>query len=138
MYDIGRAITIEDTDSMTADMFEKLIAALYIKQGYEAYQTQFVGDQGVDVIAKKSEAVIAIQAKCYNSPVGNSAVQEVVAGKSLYNATESMVITNNTFTPQARKLAESNNVALCDRNMLKAYLLSFPIVHMDLMQVETK
>lgn len=42
------------------DMFEKLIAVLYIKQGYSAYQTQFVGDQGVDVVAEKDHSIIAI------------------------------------------------------------------------------
>lgn len=131
------AYSIEDTDSMTADMFEKLVAALYNKQGYIAKQTQFVGDQGVDVIAEKNQTVVAIQTKCYKDPVGNTAVQEVVAGKALYNATEAIVVTNSTFTSSARRLAEANGVAMCDRYMLKSLLTSFPVTYMDLINVET-
>lgn len=125
---------IEDTEGMTADMFEKLIAAIYNKQGYYAKQTQFTGDQGVDVLASKGNTTIAIQAKCYRHPVGNSAVQEVVAGKALYGATDAIVITNSTFTSSARKLAEANGVALCDREMLKMLMFSFPVTYEDLIR----
>ena len=50
--------------------------------------------------------------KKYAKPVGNKAVQEVVAGKTHYKADHAMVIAPNGFTNSAKKLAESNNVML--------------------------
>ena len=40
----------------------------------------------MDVIAKKGDDVLVGQCKKYSKPVGNSAVQEVVAGMGYYGA----------------------------------------------------
>ena len=40
----------------------------------------------------------AIQCKCYSSDLGNSPVQEVHAGKSMYNCHVGVVMTNRHFT----------------------------------------
>ena len=120
--------SIQDTDFMSPYDFEELIAALFRSRGYEASVTKRSGDQGVDVIAKKAGERIAIQAKCYaNSTVGNSAIQEVVAGMKLYNASSAFVVTNSTFTASANQLAEANNVRLIDRSELAKLLLKYPI-----------
>ena len=47
---------------------------------------------------------------------------EAVAGAKYYNADKIMVVTNSTFTRSARELAESNNVILWDRSILKEKL----------------
>ena len=71
------------------------------------------GDYGVDITARKGLLrKFAIQCKWYSTPVGVRAVQEVVGGKRVYSCNRAMVITNNTFTRQARKLAAENNVIL--------------------------
>ena len=44
---------------------------------------------------------------------------EAVAGAKYYNATKTMVVTNNGFTKSARDLAQANNVVLWDRAILK-------------------
>lgn len=44
---------------------------------------------------------------------------EAVAGAKYYNATKTMVVTNNCFTKSARELAQVNNVVLWDRTVLK-------------------
>lgn len=111
--------TIDDIDLMTGFEFESFIELLFSKMGYSAYATKKSGDQGIDVIAIKDNTKIGIQAKCYSFTVGNSAIQEVVAGKAFYNCTKLIVIINNFFTNSAKELARSNNVILWDRNMLK-------------------
>ena len=73
----------------------------------------------VNVIAEKGDKKIGIQAKCYSGTVGNSAVQEAVAGKSFYHCDKVVVITNNFFTSSAKELAQSNDVILWDRDILK-------------------
>ena len=117
-------ITIDDIDLMSGDEFEEFVAELFRKIGYVSNITKHSGDQGVDVIIEKNGVKIGIQAKCYAGSVGNSAIQEVVAGKSYYGLNKAIVITNSFFTKQAIELADSNNVILWDRNMLKEKISS--------------
>ena len=56
---------------------------------------------------KKHRTTYAVQCKLYQGKVGNSAVQEAVAGKSYYDCDEAMVITNSVFYPGAIALAKS-------------------------------
>lgn len=111
--------TISDIDLMSGQEFEQFVSSLFKGIGYETKITKTSGDQGIDVIAKKGNAVVAIQTKCYSKPVGNHAIMEAVAGAKCYNATKTMVITNNVFTKSARELAQVNNVVLWDRTVLK-------------------
>lgn len=111
--------TIDDVDVMNGNEFEYFVCKLYSKMGYKSEVTKQSGDQGLDVIAEKDNKRIGIQAKCYSGAVGNSAVQEAVAGKSYYHCDKVVVITNNHFTSSAIELAQSNNVILWDRDILK-------------------
>lgn len=95
--------------------FETFVANLYKLLGYEVLEvTSKSGDQGADVIIEKDNIKFAIQVKYYNEPVGNKAVQEVVAGKNFYKTDRAMVVTNSTFTQQAKALANANDVILVD------------------------
>jgi hypothetical protein len=111
--------SINDVDLMDGLEFEKFIAELFSKMGYESEITKASGDQGIDVIASKNGKTIGIQAKCYSSTVGNSAIQEVVAGKAHYRLHKAIVVTNNFFTDSAQQLAKSNSIILWDRHILK-------------------
>lgn len=115
--------SIDDIDLMDGTEFEELIAKLFRKMGYDAEVTKASGDQGIDVIATKNGFKYGIQAKCYSGQVGNSAIQEVVAGKTYYSLNKAIVVTNNFFTKSAIKLAEANGVVLWDRNILKEKLM---------------
>ena len=98
---------------ITGIEYEALCSRYIISLGYSNIETtKQSGDQGVDIIAYKNGYKYAIQCKYYNSPVGNSAIQEVVAGASFYRCHKKIVITNSTFTQGAIKLAESNDVIL--------------------------
>ncbi len=111
--------TINDVDLMNGVEFEKFIAELFSKMGYESEITKASGDQGIDVIASKNGSSIGIQAKCYSSSVGNGAIQEAVAGKNHYRLDKAIVVTNNFFTEPAQQLAQSNSIILWDRHILK-------------------
>lgn len=114
--------TIDDVDLMTGNEFEEFIGLLFKKMGYSSRITKQSGDQGLDVIAIRNGIKIGIQAKCYSNTVGNSAVQEAVAGKSFYNCDKVVVVTNSYFTLSAIELAQVNNVILWNRDMLKEKL----------------
>ncbi len=111
-------ITIEDVDLMSGPEFETFVASIFQKMGYSTRITPTTGDQGIDVIAQKNNVRLGIQAKCYANKVGNSAIQEAVAGMNYYGLNKAMVVTNSTFTEPAAKLAQANHVILWDRNTL--------------------
>jgi antitoxin component YwqK of YwqJK toxin-antitoxin module len=117
-------ITLDDIDLMTGQQFEHFIAELFLKLGYTTEVTQASGDQGIDVIASKDGKKTGIQTKCYSSSVGNTAIQEAVAGRVHYKLDRAMVITNNYFTDAAKKLAGSNAVILWDRSVLKEKIIN--------------
>ena len=66
---------------VTGFEFEVLIANLFYSMKFTTQLTKASGDQGIDVIAEKNGIKYGIQAKCYSGSVGNSAIQEAVAGK---------------------------------------------------------
>lgn len=103
--------------------FEKFLAYVLEKNGYTNVQvTQGGGDQGVDIICTKNNTIYAIQCKLYTEKVGNSAVQQIVAGKNHYNAHVAIVATNSSFTKQAIDLANSNNVLLWDGTTIEGLI----------------
>ena len=101
--------TIDAVDLMNGIEFEDLIAKLFKAMGYSVSTTKASNDQGIDVIAERMSLEgnerIGIQAKCYSGSVGNSAIQEVVAGMAYYKLNKAIVVTNNYFTKGAIKLA---------------------------------
>lgn len=108
--------TIEGNDQFKEDMSGEEYEAFCSKKlqecGWETNQTLKSNDQGVDIVAVKNGIRLCVQCKRYSSPVGNSAVQEEVAGMGFYKGTRSAVISNAGFTQQAESLARSNNVLL--------------------------
>lgn len=108
-----------DFDGMTGVQFEEFCAQLLIKNGYEEVTlTPGSGDQGIDIIAYRDGVRYGIQCKCYSADIGNSAVQEVFAGRSYYKCHVGIVLTNRHFSPSAIQLAETNGIVLWSRDVL--------------------
>lgn len=98
---------------LTGVEYEYRVAEYLRSKGYWGVKvTQASGDYGVDITAHKHGKKFAIQCKYYSQPVGLSAVQEAVAGKNHYGCNAAMVVTNNTFTAAAERLAKENGVKL--------------------------
>ena len=110
---------VSDTDNMDGYEFEVYCAELLKQNGFTDIQvTKGSGDYGVDILAYKDTISYAIQCKCYQSPVGNKAVQEAYSGKSFYNCMVAVVLTNNYFTDAAIETAKRNSVILWNRDYL--------------------
>ena len=71
-----------------------------------------------DVIAEHSGKRIVVQCKFYSKPVGNKAVQEVVAAKQFVGADLAVVASNQSFTKSAQQLAAANSVYLLHHDQL--------------------
>jgi len=105
----------QDLLAMTPIEFETFVANMLKAKGFTSVRgTPVTGDQGADLIAEKDGRTIIIQAKRYQRPVGNKAVQEVIAARTFYKGDEAWVVTNSTFTPAAVALAQSASVRLVD------------------------
>ena len=111
---------IAQTDKMTGRQFEKFIADLYRDLGYEVELTPESGDQGADVLVTMEKGIrMAVQTKRYEGSVGNSAVQEAIAGRVFYHCQRAAVITNSQFTPSAQELAKKDKaIELINRDAL--------------------
>lgn len=99
-------------DTMSGTEFEDYIARIARSCGAPVIMTSITGDWGVDLVIGRRPDRLAVQCKRMNRPVGTSAVQEVVAGAAMQDCTHTMVVTNNEFTPAARKLAERHDCIL--------------------------
>ncbi|HUB52276.1 MAG TPA: restriction endonuclease [Terracidiphilus sp.] len=110
----GKTKTTEEMASLSGVDFETAVGRILLEHGWHVSATAATGDQGADLIASKAERRVIIQAKRYSGAVGNKAVQEVVGAILFYGGTEGCVVTNSTFTPAARALAQKNNIRLID------------------------
>ena len=100
---------------MNGKDYEKRCADYLRAHGYRHVRlTGNSGDYGVDIVATKKRHRYAVQCKFYSRPVGVAAVQQVDGGMAYYGRDRALVMTNNTFTKQARELALSNDVELLD------------------------
>ena len=70
------------------------------------------------MIATAESITVVGQCKFYSNPVGNSAVQEAIAGREFQKADYAFVVTNSKFTPSAKSLAAASNVLLLHHSEL--------------------
>lgn len=106
-------------DYMEGTDFEQYCAMILRENGYTTELTPASGDYGVDIIAKHSGIIYAIQCKCYSSDVGVEAVYQVSGGMKYYHANIGIVLTNRYFTRNAKELADAIGVILWDRESLE-------------------
>ena len=114
---IRRGRIPKHSPSMSGQDYEVYCAKRLAHEGYHNLSvTPGSGDFGADVIGyDRKGRKVCFQCKLYQSSVGVSAVQEVLAAKQYYSGDRAVVITNSNFTPAARKLAKSGNVQLIER-----------------------
>lgn len=110
-------------DSMSGYEFEEFCCNLLKQNGFSnVTQTKLSGDDGLDIVAEKDDIKYGFQCKCYSSPVGNKAVQEAYTGAMMYHCDVAVVMTNNSFSPQAIRTAEQTRVKLWDRSKIEELL----------------
>ena len=113
----------EPIDEMSGSEFEDYMADILYANGIEILEvTKASGDFGADIIAVFEGERTAIQCKRYSSPIGVKAVQEAVSACAYYKCQRAAVITNSTFTRQAKELAAEGGVILWDRNAVFGFI----------------
>ncbi|GEN58089.1 restriction endonuclease [Halolactibacillus alkaliphilus] len=116
---------IQEIDQMKGTTFEDYLKILYESQGYKVSLTPKTGDYGADLVLKKDNNKIVVQAKRYAKNVGIKAVQEVIGAKDYYRATDAWVVSNRFYTQPAINLAKANGVKLVTREQLMNQMIIF-------------
>ena len=109
---LGSVSQVDEINKMSGLDYEEFCEKVLRESGWDVKTTSTTGDQGVDLIATIDDFRVCIQCKRYSKPVGNKAVQEVVAGMIYWKGTHSVVVSNAGFTDAAKKLADSTSVIL--------------------------
>ncbi len=108
-------------DGMTGLEFELYIAQRLRDVGYSTVTTTpGSGDFGADIVIHDNREVIVVQCKRHQGPVGVHGIQEAIGAQHHYAATQAWVVVTSTFTAAAKKLAQTANVQLYDKNNLAA------------------
>ena len=111
-------------DHLSGPDFERLVIHILESDGWTVEHIGGSGDRGVDILAKDLSAVQwGIQAKRHKAAPPYSALQEVFTGARLHGAQRAAVVSNNDFSRQSVRDAQSLNVELWGRNWLIEGLL---------------
>jgi hypothetical protein len=110
-----------DVDTLTGIDFEHCIGAMFVRLGYQVQFTETF-DFGADLLVTKDGNRTAVQAKRQESPVGERAFQQVLAGRIHYQCDSAAVVTNSELMPRARRLAAECGVSIMERPHLTRML----------------
>lgn len=137
-------LELEDIDRLSGVDFERYIAMVYRKQGYDVRLTPIKNDYGADVLIMPSEKNangLLIQCKHVDDPnkaVGPEGVHQVYASLNVYRMKEGIsfkgvVVTNAlTFTANAIQSANANEIEIYNRDKIKGYVNDVKVTLSDL------
>jgi restriction system protein len=111
----------DDVDVMTGTQFERCLAVMFTRLGYDVELTETY-DFGADLIVTKDGLRSAVQAKRQAKRVGEHAVQQAIAGRDFYKCHAASVVTTAEVQPRVRTLAGSTGVSILDRQHLTRML----------------
>lgn len=120
---IKKYIIKEPIDQMTGVEFEHYARLLLQQNGYTHVElTKASNDYGIDIVAMKGDVLYAIQCKKYSSKVGIDAIRQASTGCIYYDHDVAVVLTNSTFSSQAKTLALTLGVELWDEKTLASLI----------------
>ena len=115
----GAPDSIEAVDAMNGSAFEAFCAELLECNGFTNVDLlPKTEGPGVDIVAEKDSVRYAFLCKRYDGDLGYGPVQEVYAGKEMFDCSIGVVLTNRHFAHFAKALAEKTHVLLWDRETL--------------------
>lgn len=104
-----RNVSLSKIKALTPQQFEQLVAEVWRSRGYSCTVTDRRGDKGIDVVAKKDDEEVLIQAKRYSDKnVGIDAIQRT-AGllvDNQFDPSKVVIVTTSEYTSDAVDRAE--------------------------------
>lgn len=120
MWEINQLLNIDPYD------FERLVAHLFDKMGYNTRSTQQSRDGGVDIEISIDNFGLShrwlVQAKRYSGPVGVKEVREYGSLSYRENVDGVIIVTTSSFTGEGRKEGAKHNLKLIEGPLLTEML----------------
>jgi hypothetical protein len=88
--------------------FEKLIAKVYSRRGYQVTRRGGPGDRGIDLIAGRDKEVVCIQCKSWDphrSSISSKVIRDLMAAMQISQATKGVLLTTAPLSKPAKALA---------------------------------
>lgn len=118
----NRAIT-DQLLAMTGDEFERLVAKVFVKLGFQVDHTGGPGDHGLDLVLTRGSDKIGVQCKRWTGTVGESVVRDlygsIVADESVSSGA---VVCTSEFSPEARDFVRDKSIRLVGLSALVQYM----------------
>jgi restriction system protein len=101
--------------------FEKFIADLFRRMGYQADLTPYSRDYGADIVLEKDNRRLIVQIKKYSPDhlVEYEEVKNTLGALPHFRADKAIFLATSDFTDEARALEKSCLIELWNRNMLE-------------------
>jgi Holliday junction resolvasome RuvABC ATP-dependent DNA helicase subunit len=104
--------------SMTAIAFKEFTVSLFREMGYTVEITPGTSDNGIDLLLRKNNQLIAVQCKQWSAPVGEPVVRDFYGVLMSSGAHSGYIVTTSTFTSHAYSFAEGKPIQLVDLEAL--------------------
>jgi restriction system protein len=94
---------------MTPDQYEKFVADYFRKQSFEAKETSYTNDYGVDVFLEKDGVKYAVQAKMYGDSsrkINRQMIMELYGAKDYFDCEKGIIVTNGLIIDNAKEVAD--------------------------------
>ncbi len=109
---------LADIDPMDDAEFEAWCTDLLTKLGYRLEPLK-VRNHGAHILMEKDDVLYAMRCVGSATELDDLAVHEVFSSQRYYGRHVAILMTNQTLSPDAHKLAQELNILLWDRNKLK-------------------
>jgi len=106
-----------ELDEMDEAVFERYLAMLFTRMGYQVRRINYV-DNVSTLVATGHGMSYVIQARRNRRKVGIKAIKEVIATRKYLKCERAIVVTNHFFSNKARQMAKANQVITLDRHDL--------------------
>jgi len=104
--------------SMTAVTFKEFTVSLFREMGYTVEITPGTSDNGIDLLLRKNNQLIAVQCKRWNTPIKEPIIRDFYSALIGSGAQSGYVVTTSTFTSHAYSFAEGKPIQLVDLEAL--------------------
>lgn len=112
----SHAVSLDALRALTPAAFERHVADLFLRAGFQVAHVGASGDGGVDVRVWRDERYGVVQCKRYGPEhaIGPATIRELVGARTHERAEVAWLATTGRITAGARQLAEEERVVLLD------------------------
>ena len=112
---------LKNLKNISPKEFEATISRLYTKLGYETELTQYVGDEGKDIIAKINGKTYFIECKqfCSDNKVSRPYLQKLFGAMAEHKVDGGILVTTSEFSAPAVEYANRVKIELVSKQKLR-------------------